>query len=266
MRLSPLATQNVHEVVYQRLKEGIVTNAFLPGEQLFVRELAEQLGTSTTPVVHAVLRLSQEGLVTVFPRKGTFVADLREEDIRRLFEAREGVEKHAAALAAIRVTPEHIDELRSILAHWSDLRSSLSDGVPSTNARALFEADSQFHLRVVELAGNAYMNDMYRKIDAHVWAFTRKTLSRYHADVQEVAHQGHLRIVDALARRDADAASDAVRAHIWDVHVQYARLMHPGAEAEADPPLDAPPTPPVSVSPAERRPRVPAGAAGSSRH
>jgi len=266
VRLSPLITQNVHEVVYQRLKEGIITNAFRPGEQLLVRELAEQLGTSTTPVVHAVLRLSQEGLVTVFPRKGTFVADLREEDIRLLFEAREAIEKHAAALAALRATPAHIDELRDILAHWSTLRGSLSDGVPSANARSLFEADSQFHLRVVELAGNAYMNQMYRKIDAHVWAFTRKTLSRYHADVQEVAHHGHLRIIDALARGDADAAAEAVRGHIWEVHVQYARLMHPGAELDADHSVQSAALQTASLSSAERRHRVPASATSTSRH
>src|SRR5437870_11813271 len=97
-RLSPLETHNIHQLVYQRLKEGIITNTFQPGEQLFVRDLARQLGTSTTPVVQAVLRLSQESLVTILPRKGTFVANLGEEDIRLLFEAREAVEKHAAAL------------------------------------------------------------------------------------------------------------------------------------------------------------------------
>ena len=229
-RLRPLETHNIHQLVYQRLTEGIIANSFRPGQQLNVRELAQQLGTSTTPVVQAMLRLAQEGLVTILPRKGTFVADLREEDIRLLFEAREAVEKHAAVLAAERATPEQIGELRDILSDWMRIRGSLQDGVPSADARPLFEADSRFHMRVVELAGNAYLDEMYHKIDSHVWAFTRMRLSRYHSAVQDVAHQGHLRIVDALARRDATAAAHAVRVHIWDVHVLYAQLMRPGGE------------------------------------
>jgi DNA-binding GntR family transcriptional regulator len=235
--LAPLETQNVQELVYQRLKEGIITNAFVPGQQLLVRELAQQLGTSTTPLVQAMLRLSQEGLVTILPRKGTFVAVLHDEDIRLLFEAREAVETHAAVLAARRATPSAIDELHALLEHWLAIRRSLKDGIPSVGAQPLFEADSDFHVRVVALAGNTYLDEMYHKLDTQIWAFTRRRLSRYHDAVQDVAHHGHLRIVEALTHGDAQAVAYAVSAHIWEVHVLYAQLMQPGEQIV--PPLAA---------------------------
>jgi DNA-binding GntR family transcriptional regulator len=236
-RLSPLEMQNVQQLVYERLKEGIISNEFPPGAQLFVRELAEQLGTSTTPVVHAVLRLSQEGLLKVSSRKGTFVADLGEKEIRLLFEAREAVETHAATLTAVRASAHHIEELGAILDRWSGIRRSLSDGVPSAEARQLFEADSQFHSRIVQLAGNPYLDETYHKLDALVWACTRRALSRYHAQVQEVAHEGHLRILDALARHEPVRAAEAVRTHLWEVHLLYTQLMQPGkSQTSADVP------------------------------
>jgi DNA-binding GntR family transcriptional regulator len=88
-RLEPVAAPKVRDLVYARLKQGILTHQFVPGSQLVARELAAQLHTSTTPVVQVILQLAREGLVEVIPRRGTFVADLSADRIRELFEAAE---------------------------------------------------------------------------------------------------------------------------------------------------------------------------------
>src|SRR5690348_11990924 len=81
--------------VYQWLKERILHHAFLPGDKLDVKQLADDLGVSRTPVKDAVNRLTSEGLVVLRSRRGTYVATLAPSDVRDLMEARLMIETWA---------------------------------------------------------------------------------------------------------------------------------------------------------------------------
>src|SRR5579859_5810323 len=74
--ITAVDSANVREQVYARLKQAILSHQFAPGVQLVTKDLARQLKTSTTPVVQAILKLSEEGLVEVVPRRGTFVVEI----------------------------------------------------------------------------------------------------------------------------------------------------------------------------------------------
>src|ERR1700730_2454053 len=109
---------NVREQVYGRLKRAILSHRLAPGAQLVTKDLARQLTTSTTPVVQAILKLSEEGLVQVVPRRGTFVVEVSKEDVGPRFEACEAFEAHAARLALRRMTNADLRGLDRLMGEW----------------------------------------------------------------------------------------------------------------------------------------------------
>lgn len=93
---------------YGWLKDLILTGDLIPGEMLDERHLMELLEIGRTPLREAIQRLAHERLVSIAPRKGSWVTDLSISDLQELIGARELVEPAVAASAASRVTPDDI--------------------------------------------------------------------------------------------------------------------------------------------------------------
>src|ERR671912_1735213 len=85
---------------YQALKTAIRDNVFPPGHQAAEPEIAQQLGMSRTPVHEAIIRLQEEGLVQVLPRRGVLVCAISADDIREIYDVLVAVEGMAASLLA----------------------------------------------------------------------------------------------------------------------------------------------------------------------
>src|SRR5690606_12292208 len=118
---SPLGQINLdnykplRELVFEVLREAIITGKLRPGERLMEVQLAEELGVSRTPVREAIRKLELEGLVLMIPRRGAYVAEISMKDIADVFEIRAALEGLAAQLAAERCTPEEIENLERSL-------------------------------------------------------------------------------------------------------------------------------------------------------
>ena len=95
-------TPTAAEAAYQRLRAMILDNLLPPGTQRLEAELALELGMSRTPVREAMLRLQQEGLVSVTPRHGMRVAPISVADMRDIYDVLESLEPKAAELLARR--------------------------------------------------------------------------------------------------------------------------------------------------------------------
>lgn len=217
---------NFRDQVYARLKQAILSHQLAPGTQLVTKDLARQLRTSTTPVVHAILKLSEEGLVEVVPRRGTFVVEISKDDVAHLFQACEAVEAHAARLALERMTPSDLRALEELVDEWTAAEQSLrNDDEESAALATLREKDSQFHCRIVELSGNPYLVGIYQRLDAQVWAFVRMKLDRSYARLHSIAAVGHARILQGLRDRNADDVALAIRRHTQEIYTQYAATL-----------------------------------------
>ncbi|MDK2836676.1 MAG: hypothetical protein PWP21_1453, partial [Thermosediminibacterales bacterium] len=70
----------LREVVFETLREAIISGDLEPGERLMEMQLADEMGVSRTPVREAIRKLELEGLVVMIPRKGAYVADLSLKD------------------------------------------------------------------------------------------------------------------------------------------------------------------------------------------
>lgn len=217
---------NVREQVYARLKQAILNHSLAPGAQLLTKDLARQLKTSTTPVVQAILKLSEEGLVEVLPRRGTFVVQISKEDVGHLFEACEAVEGHAVRLALRRMTDDGVRGVEQLMEEWTAAEQSIrNDDEGSAALTVLREKDSQFHCRIVELSGNPYLVDIYRRLDAQVWAFVRMKLGRYYARLHSIAAAGHTRILQNLREKNEEGAVRAIHLHTQEIYAQYAEAL-----------------------------------------
>ena len=95
---APLDHADLTEKTYRLLREKILRRQLKAGEKISVDEAAEGLGISRTPVLHALERLANDGLVKIIPRKGTFVSELTKQDVKELFDIRVLIETYAASI------------------------------------------------------------------------------------------------------------------------------------------------------------------------
>ncbi len=136
------------ELVYRTLKKSILSNEFYPGYQALEPELAKSLGVSRTPVREALIRLENEQLIELIPRRGMRVIPLVPDDMREIYQVLTSLEVTAVELLARRSPQRH--ELAALEQAINDMDSNLE----ADNREGWAEADDRFHRLLVELCGN----------------------------------------------------------------------------------------------------------------
>ena len=104
----------LRDVVFNTLRDAILTGKLVPGERLMENQLAEKLGVSRTPVREALRMLELENLVELVPRKGAQVLDMSEKDIINILEVRGVLEGLATGLACKKMSAEGLAELKGL--------------------------------------------------------------------------------------------------------------------------------------------------------
>lgn len=146
----------LEESAYQRVINAVVEQRLAPGTQLKEEQLARLFGISRTRVRRVLGRLSSEGVVTLEPNRGAFVAQPTVEEARDVFEARRAVES-----AIVRRLAEHgqhadLSRLREFIPAE---RAAFRSGQPGLSRFA-----SDFHLILAELAGNQVLATVLRQL------------------------------------------------------------------------------------------------------
>ena len=101
----------LRDVVFNTLRQEILTGKLKPGEHLREITLANKIGVSRTPVREAIRMLELEGLVKMIPRKGALVADISQKELTDVLEVRNALEQLAIELACQRITTETLLDL-----------------------------------------------------------------------------------------------------------------------------------------------------------
>ena len=190
------------------LRNRIIANELPDGAKLTEDSLAKELGVSRTPVREAFNRLAQEGLVTVFPGRGAFVATFSFGDMVQLLEIRETLEGMAARLATNCITKTNLEKLRR------QMEVELEKTVRHDYAGYL-DVDRQFHEAVISASGNRHLSQLMKSLRDRIQMLRHRSVilpGRARKSFQE-----HLQIIDALAARDPDLAEERIRTHIRNV-------------------------------------------------
>ncbi|MDA7425915.1 GntR family transcriptional regulator [Thalassococcus lentus] len=197
---------------YTLILEAIDTGLYRPGDRLVESELADRFGVSRTPIREALQRLETQSLLARDGRS-LIVASLDHNQMAELYAVRTELEGLAARLAARHATEEEVQVLRDMV---EEDRALLDD--PS----ALSRANRRFHKMIHLASHNRYL---VQQLDlVHRSMALMATTSLAAEGRGEIALSEHQAIVDAIARRDEDAAFQALRDHISVAFVTRLKL------------------------------------------
>jgi DNA-binding GntR family transcriptional regulator len=148
-----LDSSSMVDGAYQSMRRRILDNVWAPGYQALEQEIALQLGMSRTPVREALIRLANEGLVEVIPRRGMRVLPVSANDMKEIYEILTALESMAAEMLAARKPTAA--ELRPLVAATNAMTKALA----KDDLDAWAAADESFHEQLVNLAGNKMLAD-----------------------------------------------------------------------------------------------------------
>ena len=209
IKLRPLETSvGLKDRVYDALRSAVTSMDIYSGDEpprLDERSLAEDLGVSRTPIREALLRLAQEGLVEMVPRKGTFVARKSKEEILEIISVWAALESMAARLATQVASDEEISQLRNLFVTFEG-----SNGAEA-HIDEYSDTNIQFHQLIISLSKSSLLKQMTEALFVHMRAIRARTITeRDRADRSII---DHLHIIEAIEARDTELAERLVREH-----------------------------------------------------
>jgi DNA-binding GntR family transcriptional regulator len=191
------------EAAYRYIRGAIQGGQFKPGERLREIDLARQIGLSRTPIREALGRLETKGLVAHDPARGVVVAELDYSMVTELYYMREVLEGTAARLAAQHASDVEISILNDLCQQYEAL---LSDPA------ALAVSNRRFHETLYRCSHNRYLLNMVTVLHDALSLLGGTTLDNSERATETLRE--HRAVVAAIGSRDADAAEQALRAHI----------------------------------------------------
>ena len=197
--LSPRA---LYEEVAELLRQRIFQRELAPGSWIDEVRLAQQYGISRTPLREALKVLAAEGLVTMKVRRGAYVTEVSEHDMRDVYHLLSLLESDAAGVAAERITDAQLQELQ-------ELHQELEAAAADTDS--FLALNERFHMRLLEIAGNRWRNQMVADL-RKVMKLNRHNSLLKSGRVQESLRE-HRAIMRALARRDARGTAEKMQLH-----------------------------------------------------
>lgn len=201
----PVRNLTLREQVLEHLREEILSSRLEPGTELTELGLSSLLGVSRGPIREALGQLAVEGLVTIAPRRGTFVTKLSKQEFIDAYQVREALESLATRVAVPKLTPEDKRELHRM----SDEMRRLAD---RGDVDAFFDVNRQFHATLVAASGNRRLLAMHQQLMGQMGRLLRKSADlRGGLGESAAAHEAILEAVDA---GDAQRAAQLMAEHI----------------------------------------------------
>jgi DNA-binding GntR family transcriptional regulator len=195
--------QTAYEYVLGVLRRAILNGELSTGSRLVQAELAAMLDVSTTPVREALRDLATEGLVQFDPHRGAIVAELSADDVLDIYEIRMVLEP-----LAMRQAVPNISE--ALIARLRKLHESMEADPQSFD---WVDRNRVFHMAVYETAASPRLATIIRNLqDASVMYIGASLQSQ--PSLRDEANHDHAAILDALEKKDADAAVEALEHHL----------------------------------------------------
>ncbi len=197
-----LAPRALYEEVAEHLRQRIFNRQLEPGAWVDELKLCQELGISRTPLREALKVLATEGLVTMKVRRGAYVTEMSERDVREAYQLLALLESDGAASLAAKASAEQIAELAA-------LHADLEREYPHRDS--FFAANERFHLRLLEMEDNRWrrqiVTDLRRlmKLNRHHSLFQQGRLAE--------SLEEHRQLMEAIRQRNVDAVRNTMLTH-----------------------------------------------------
>ncbi len=253
---SSIRVPDLVELVERQLLQAIFEGRLPPGSRIVEAELSRQMGVSRAPLREAARRLESQGVIVSTPRKGFTVRTFSPKEIQDLFQVRLGLEVMAARLACEVATDA---QLASLKAYADDML----ERAPTLSNIERVTMDLGMHTAISRLSGNEYLQRIFANMQAEI-RICQGFIERQYRDPVFIA-QSHFPVVDAILRRDADAAEKALRVHLVDAQDKaHAQVLH-GDQVPDARPSAMPTSAPVPATQAKPKAGATASSVSSSR-
>jgi DNA-binding GntR family transcriptional regulator len=207
--------------IYSELRSELVTMRRRPGEAISESEIALRYGVSRTPVREAILKLSDEGLLDVFPQSGIFVSRIPLAALPEAIIIRRALEETTARLAAERATTSQVLQLHAIVERQREADKA-GDRV------AFHQADELFHATIADVAGHPGIWTLIQHVKVHVDRYRQLTLPVTGRMTQVIAE--HEPILAAIEARDPQGAGIAMERHLDRLLRDISETQHTNPE------------------------------------
>ena len=196
-------------LVYQKLREGILSGRYHEKEELREAAIGEELGVSRTPVREAFRQLELEGLLQIVPNKGAYVTGITWKDVGDIYQIRARLEGFAASAACRNIRAEQLREMEEVI-YLSEFY------VRSDRIEQLPDLDSRFHEILYEAASSKMLERILKELHGHVIRVRKLTLTRLSRG--KASNEEHHGIMEALKAGDASLAERLAKEHVENAY------------------------------------------------
>lgn len=195
----------LRDVVFNTLRQAILTGELKPGERLMEIHLANRLGVSRTPIREAIRKLELEGLVTMIPRRGAEVAQITEKSMNDVLEVRRAMDALCAELACERITDEELQALKVAC-------DAFEQTVRTRDVKVIAQADVALHDIIVKATGNQRLIQLVHNLSEQMYRYRFEYIKDYSQHERLV--EEHRIIYNSIVNKDVETASEAAKTHI----------------------------------------------------
>lgn len=196
----------LRDVVFNTLRDAILTGKLVPGERLMENQLAEKLGVSRTPVREALRMLELENLVELVPRKGAQVLDMSEKDIVNILEVRSALEGLATSVACKKMTKEDLQQLKN-------MEVDFEKAVAENDVEHFVDIDEDFHDLIFAATENDKLINIFRNLRIQLYRYRMAQAKNNETSMSTiVAH--HRSIIRAIENHDTEEGASIAQGHI----------------------------------------------------
>ena len=203
-----MTVQAVPKDAYHLLREAIVSGQFQPNERLVEASVATRLGVGRTAVRAALVRLDQEGLVTLEPNRGARVRLISDREALEIEEVRANLEALIVRRAASLASESQLEQLGSVIAQ-------MRERVAAGDALGYSELNAGFHNLIWSAADHRTATRLLGGLKSQSIRFQFQTILR--PGRTERSLREHEAIYAALLAHDPEAAEVAMRSHLAEV-------------------------------------------------
>ena len=192
----------LNAIVFENLKNAIISGEIEAGTQLKENEIAQQLNVSSTPVREAFSRLASAGLIKIIPWRGAVVQSFNDKEMEEVYACREALEVLVVQLAISNIDDEGIKILEELV----------EQSIKTGDATEFYEINTNIHNTLLKYANNQMLEKLLSQISEII--LHDRNISSYSLNRKQQIYQEHKDIVEAIKEKDSVKAETAIRTHI----------------------------------------------------
>jgi len=193
---------------YSKIKEMLYNQELIPGQKIIYEDFAKAFHMSTTPIINALSRLEQDGLVVLKFNRGYFVSEISEKEGEDLLETRQVLEEYSIKKLIDTFSERKIRCLEETLEKLKNYR-------PSSYTKKRLFLDAAFHVKIAEMAGNEIVKDLLNFIYEKI--YLRYRTERIPFNRMDEADKEHTMLLKAIKRKDKQMALKVLDDHFVKV-------------------------------------------------